>query len=61
MAEFKIGDTVTLKSGGPLMTVDSSAIGGQIQQINCVWFDDVTVKSGMFNPEALKLGDLDST
>ena len=60
MAEFKIGDTVMLKSGGPLMTVHS-AKGSQIQQINCVWFDDVTVKSGMFNPEALKRGDLDST
>ena len=60
MAEFKIGDTVTLKSGGPLMTVDG-ATSSQIQQISCVWFDDVTAKRGMFSPEALKLGDLDST
>ena len=58
MAEFKIGDIVALKSGGPLMTVDSVP-SGEIQHINCVWFDDVTVKRWTFNAEALKRGDLD--
>jgi uncharacterized protein YodC (DUF2158 family) len=49
MAEFKIGDTVSLKSGGPLMTVDGVP-SGESQYINCVWFDDVTVNNGMFHP-----------
>jgi uncharacterized protein YodC (DUF2158 family) len=33
---FKVGETVKLNSGGPLMTVDS--INGE--DIYCEWFDD---------------------
>lgn len=32
-----VGDTVSLKSGGPLMTVNSM-IGGS--ECECIWFDD---------------------
>ena len=60
MAEFKIGDTVKLKSGGPLMTVDS-APDSQYLYIDCVWFDDVTVKKETFAPEALEGGGKDKT
>lgn len=34
---MNIGDTVSLKSGGPLMTVNSM-IGGS--EAECIWFDD---------------------
>ena len=40
MSEFKIGDTVTLKSGGPRMTVKdpSRDINGK-PHVECRWFD----------------------
>ena len=60
MAEFKIGDTVRLKSGGTLMTVDGTP-DGEIRDITCVWFDGATVKTGMFAPGALTSGDKDKT
>jgi len=34
---FKIGDTVMLKSGGPLMTVENEEEGGRVM---CKWFDE---------------------
>ena len=34
---FKKGDTVRLKSGGPLMTVEDSTWADAIK---CTWFDD---------------------
>lgn len=37
MAQFNPGDTVRLKSGGPLMTVASIQRDGDIW---CEWFDD---------------------
>ena len=42
MSNFEIGDTVRLKSGGPLMTIDN--IGdysptGPNPGLLCVWFD----------------------
>jgi uncharacterized protein YodC (DUF2158 family) len=50
MENIKKGDTVQLKSGGPIMTVhnvDSMAF--------CQWFDkDGALKQGHFQPEQLK-------
>ncbi|NRA53025.1 MAG: DUF2158 domain-containing protein [Gammaproteobacteria bacterium] len=51
---FKIGDVVRLKSGGPLMTVQSIWEDGQYQ---CAWFVDSKsplLSSEMFQPETLK-------
>jgi uncharacterized protein YodC (DUF2158 family) len=37
VAAFKAGDTVRLKSGGPLMTVKENKVGGSVL---CEWFND---------------------
>ena len=36
MKEFEIGDVVVLKSGGPLMTIESF---DENNRLYCVWFD----------------------
>ena len=36
MNEFKVGDVVMLKSGGPKMTI--SSIDSNTSKIRCVWF-----------------------
>ena len=43
--EFKVGDTVRLKSGGPEMTmkgIGQYAIGATEDNALCVWFDGKT-------------------
>jgi uncharacterized protein YodC (DUF2158 family) len=50
MAEqFKVGDVVQLKSGGPLMTV-----GEVSDEIWCVWFEKSDKKGDTFHPDTLK-------
>jgi uncharacterized protein YodC (DUF2158 family) len=44
-----VGDTVRLKSGGPVMTL-STWIGDFVK---CQWFDNGTLKAGRFDPECL--------
>jgi uncharacterized protein YodC (DUF2158 family) len=45
MAEqFKVGDVVLLKSGGPDMTIET--VTGQT--VHCVWFEKNVVKRGAF-------------
>jgi uncharacterized protein YodC (DUF2158 family) len=41
--EFEIGDTVQLKSGGPLMTVDDIGKANDSGRINvaCTWFEKI--------------------
>lgn len=49
--EFTVGDTVQLKSGGPVMTVQKVING----RIHCSWFDGKNVLNhGVFQAEALK-------
>ena len=42
MEEFKLGDTVRLKSGGPLMTIEGVGqygFGETENTVKCVWFE----------------------
>ena len=50
LADFKIGDVVQLKSGGPKMTVDAYRTGG----LTCVWHSkDDTFQHCNIRPETL--------
>ena len=53
---FNVGDTVKLKSGGPLMTVTNpSAHAGGKAVVSCNWFDGSDIKGGVFPAETLEL------
>jgi uncharacterized protein YodC (DUF2158 family) len=53
MAKFKPGDLVVLKSGGPVMTVDSvdhlAGLG-----VGCVWFAGAKRETAYFKEEAIE-------
>ena len=60
MAEFKKGDTVRLKSGGPLMTV--MAVGsygptGPEDGVKCVWFEGKRNEEEVFDSAVLEISD----
>jgi uncharacterized protein YodC (DUF2158 family) len=48
---MKVGDTVRLKSGGPLMTVEILEEG----TAHCVWFNGTTAIRGGFPVAALEV------
>ena len=50
---FKTGDTVQLKLGGPVMTINS--ITEETGEIYCQWFEGNEVKVDYFPPDSLKL------
>lgn len=55
MAKFKRGETVRLKSGGPLMTVEAVEYE---DAVGCTWFDDKQKRqSGNFHEDLLKTDD----
>lgn len=58
MNQFKIGDLVRLKSGGPLMTVhdigDYTLSNGTNSGLLCVWFDDRKKVQDVFHPDAVE-------
>lgn len=55
--DFKVGDTVRLKSGRPVMTVEVPVVSGT-GKVRCQWFDDKKVlQSAVFFPDALELDD----
>ncbi|UKK92054.1 DUF2158 domain-containing protein [Brucella pseudogrignonensis] len=48
---FKVGDTVRLKSGGPLMTVERI---NENKSVTCIWFQDNKQNRSIFQPDTLK-------
>ena len=50
MAEFKVGDTVQLKSGSPAMTIAQV----NSQQALCQWFDNKDAKGQWFSLAVLQ-------
>ena len=54
--EFKVGDTVRLKSGGPLMTITIANYDGK-RRFYCQWFtkDEDAARESYFPPDALQL------
>lgn len=54
--EFAIGDLVTLKSGGPIMTVNSPRKNnaGYVIGYNCQWFAGKKLEQGPFPTESLE-------
>ena len=55
--QFKTGDLVQLKSGGPPMTVRELASEGVYL---CMWFSGPTLKNGSFPPDSLKAAEVPS-
>ncbi|WP_188048742.1 YodC family protein [Flavobacterium sp. GP15] len=59
---FKIGDTVRLKSGGPLMTINNNIDEIQYEgpaifygEVECKWFDNKnTICKEIFKQDALE-------
>jgi uncharacterized protein YodC (DUF2158 family) len=56
MDELKPGDTVQLKSGGPIMTVRSI---DRVEWITCDWFENNKAEHKQFNRAQLKKVDPD--
>jgi uncharacterized protein YodC (DUF2158 family) len=57
--QFKAGDVVQLKSGGPVMTVNKTgnkSMGGPFT-VWCSWFEGEKKMNDDFPPESLKLSD----
>jgi uncharacterized protein YodC (DUF2158 family) len=52
MENLNLGDTVRLKSGGPIMTLGGQAAG--TSAYNCLWFDGNELKHGLFRLEQLE-------
>jgi uncharacterized protein YodC (DUF2158 family) len=53
METFKTGDTVQLKSGGPIMTLGGLAAHSSSSYV-CKWFAGDELKSGVFTLDQLK-------
>lgn len=60
MPDFKKGDTVRLKSGGPLMTIDHignfGPLGPEIGA-RCVWFERNEPQERVFDVAVLEISD----
>jgi uncharacterized protein YodC (DUF2158 family) len=53
--EFKAGDIVQVKSGGPKMTVREIGTANGMPTVWCIWFEDKKRVKGTFPPALLKL------
>lgn len=53
---FKVGETVRLKSGGPLMTVTGFGKDAKgTERVNCSWFDKTnSEQTATFPPDAIE-------
>jgi len=49
--KLKVGDVVTLNSGGPKMTINGIQTNGHVV---CVWFSEDEFKNATLNPYSLK-------
>nr|WP_298167085.1 DUF2158 domain-containing protein [uncultured Pseudomonas sp.] len=56
--EFKVGDIVKLKSGGPEMTVKNWS--DYHKHYVCQWFAGKKLEQGEFKADSLKLVEIDS-
>jgi uncharacterized protein YodC (DUF2158 family) len=56
---FEIGSIVTLKSGGPNMTVKSFNTPGAVWQYTCQWFSGKKLEQGVFSQDSLLPGKVD--
>ncbi len=54
---FQVGDTVRLKSGGPLMTITEMGRRASKPSIGCTWFDGAKKCEGDFPAEALEAAE----
>lgn len=54
MGKFEIGETVQLKSGGPIMTVKGYGAAQADVQVICQWFKNESLKEGEFPEESLE-------
>jgi len=54
---WKEGDVVRLKSGGPAMTVERVKDKQGIKSIRCSWFDGSKKMDALFHPDALMAVD----
>ena len=54
--EFKAGDVVMVKSGGPQMTVAGVGQYGMVKstRVKCVWFEGAKREESLFEPALLK-------
>ena len=56
-AQIRPGDLVRLKSGGPLMTVDSLFEDWEAVTAECFWFEGTTIKRNRFKITSLIKGE----
>jgi uncharacterized protein YodC (DUF2158 family) len=58
-SEFKVGDIVKLKSGGPEMTVEREFVNYDTKKTTgryeCQWFAGKKLESGQFQEDSLEL------
>lgn len=54
-AIFKVGDVVTMRTGGPLMTVNGIGHRGEQVTVGCVWFVGAELSRDAFSMDALRL------
>jgi uncharacterized protein YodC (DUF2158 family) len=57
MSAFKVGDTVKLKSGGPLMTVTQYGLSSNVPHVWTSYFDDQNKKETGFFPADAVIAD----